>query len=61
MKILIADDHDLVREAIIAFIASEGLTDVTGVGSLPEAVKVVSAAGAESFDLVLLDYDMPGM
>jgi DNA-binding NarL/FixJ family response regulator len=59
MRILIADDHDLVRETIAAFLGSEGDIEVAMAGSLTEAVEIVKKAGA--FDLVLLDYHMPGM
>lgn len=59
MRILIADDHDLVRETIGAFLQKEGIEDVQSVGNLDEALEIVSSSG--SFDLVLLDYNMPGM
>lgn len=59
MKILLADDHDLVREAIAAFLVNEGEADVVMSGSLPEAINEVKQKGP--FDLVLLDYNMPGM
>ena len=59
MKILLADDHDLVREAIAAFLVNEGEADVVVTGSLPEAINEVKQKGP--FDLVLLDYNMPGM
>ena len=59
MRILLADDHDLVREAIAAFLKSEGGADVTMVGTLEEAIETAEKQG--SFDLVLLDYNMPGM
>ena len=59
MKILVADDHDLVRETIAAFLASEGEASVASAGSLDEAVALVRSEGA--FDLVLLDFNMPGM
>ena len=59
MKILLADDHDLVREAIAAFLVNEGEADVVVAGSLPEAINEVKQRGP--FDLVLLDYSMPGM
>lgn len=58
MRILLADDHSLVREAIAAFLRGEGFADITGVDSLDEAVR---AAARTPFDLALLDYDMPGM
>jgi DNA-binding NarL/FixJ family response regulator len=59
MKILIADDHDLVRETIAAFLSAEGAETVVTAGSIDEAVGAVRQDGA--FDLVLLDYNMPGM
>ena len=59
MRILVADDHDLVRETIAAFLKAEAQAEVHTAGSLPEALDVVAAEG--SFDLVLLDYNMPGM
>lgn len=59
MRILIADDHDLVRETIAIFLQNEGMTEVVTAASVDEAVKVADETG--SFDLVLLDYQMPGM
>lgn len=59
MRILVADDHGLVRETIAAFLVAEGFPEVETVASLDEAVAAAAASG--SFDLVLLDYNMPGM
>lgn len=59
MRVLIADDHDLVREAIAAFLKSEGVIEVVTVPTLDDAVRAADESG--SFDLVLLDYNMPGM
>ncbi|WP_413717013.1 response regulator transcription factor [Silicimonas sp. MF1-12-2] len=59
MRILLADDHDLVREAIAAFLASEGGAMVDVAGTLPEAMTVLKDKGP--FDLIMLDYNMPGM
>lgn len=59
MRVLIADDHDLVREAIAAFLKSEGVIEVVTVPTLDDAVQATADSG--SFDLVLLDYNMPGM
>ena len=60
MRILVADDHDLVRETIAMFLLnSEGIDAVVGASTLDEALARVS--GDEAFQLVLLDYNMPGM
>ena len=59
MKLLIADDHDLVRDAIAALLRAGGCEDVAVAGTLEESLEVLKVSGP--FDLVLLDYDMPGM
>lgn len=59
MRILLADDHDLVRETLAAFLLAEGFAEVRTVGDLPAVL--VELAGQTRFDLVLLDYQMPGM
>ncbi len=59
MNILLADDHDLVRETIAAFLTAEGFRSVSVAASLPEALRMIEKSGP--FDLVLLDYLMPGM
>ena len=58
MKMLLADDHDLFREAISAMVSSEGGVSVV---SVPDLDQVLAQMGKESFDLILLDYQMPGM
>ncbi|GHC50627.1 response regulator transcription factor [Neogemmobacter tilapiae] len=58
-RLLIADDHDLVRETIAAFLQAEGVGEVTTAPSLGAALSIVQQKGR--FDLVLLDYNMPGM
>lgn len=59
MRILVADDHDLVRETIAAFLDDANVDQVQTVATLDDAVAAAQASG--SFDLVLLDYNMPGM
>ena len=59
MRILLADDHDLVRETLAAFLQAEGLQQVSLAATLDEAMRL--SQEGEAFDLVLLDYDMPGM
>tara|TARA_R110002124_G_scaffold11597_15_gene55292 strand:- start:57848 stop:58438 length:591 start_codon:yes stop_codon:yes gene_type:complete len=57
-KVLLADDHELVRETIAAYLRQAGRHEVVPAASLSEAVRAMEA---ESFDLILLDYRMPGM
>ena len=60
MRILVADDHDLVRETIASFLTnSEGVTAVETAATLDEALTAIK--GEYVFDLVMLDYNMPGM
>lgn len=59
MRILIADDHDLVRDTIAAFLASEDGIETDTATSLDEALKRIEGEGP--YDLVLLDYNMPGV
>lgn len=59
MRILLADDHDLVLETLGAFLTNAGEFDVDTCGSLDAACEKIST-GAR-YDLVLLDYSMPGM
>lgn len=59
MRILIADDHEMVRDTLTVFLQAEGRIQVFAAASLPEALQVTTAKGP--FDLVLLDYKMPGM
>jgi two-component system, NarL family, nitrate/nitrite response regulator NarL len=60
MRILLADDHTIVREAVGAF-----LTRIGGDIAIVEAAtleQAVERAGEKGpFDLVMLDYNMPGM
>jgi DNA-binding NarL/FixJ family response regulator len=59
MRILITDDHTLLRETVKDYIeASEPGATVLTADGLPEALRLADAGG---FDLVLLDIDMPGM
>ncbi|MBD3626135.1 MAG: response regulator transcription factor [Rhodobacteraceae bacterium] len=59
MKILIADDHDLLRDTLNLFLESEGGIQTVCVPDLESAMEAIDAQGP--FDLVLLDYNMPGM
>ena len=57
-RILVADDHDLVRETIAAYLEAEGFDEVLAASDVDHAMDLVAVAG---FDLILVDYDMPGM
>jgi DNA-binding NarL/FixJ family response regulator len=59
MRILIADDHDLVRDTVGAYLEAGQMDEVITVPTLDDALSAVDSGGA--FDLVLLDYNMPGM
>jgi len=59
MKVLLADDHDLVRDTISSFLEREGDMQVTCADSLSQAQYNIRKNGP--FDIVLLDYVMPGM
>jgi len=59
MKILIADDHDLLRDTLVMFLETQGDIQTTCAKDLPEAVSALQHDA--SYDLVLLDFNMPGM
>ncbi|NIY77496.1 response regulator transcription factor [Thalassospira sp. HF15] len=60
MRILLADDHDLVREAIsLLFQQYFDDCEVAEAGALDPALELIAANN--TFDLVLLDLRMPGM
>lgn len=59
MRILLADDHELVRETLSAFLEKEDGFGVSQASSLPEVERAMQTH--DPFDLILLDYEMPGM
>ncbi|MCY4180897.1 MAG: response regulator transcription factor [Litoreibacter sp.] len=59
MRILIADDHDLVRETLTSFLTREKDFEIDQAGDLNEAIEKINANSR--YHLVLLDYSMPGM
>jgi DNA-binding NarL/FixJ family response regulator len=59
MRILLADDHDLVRDSLALLLQGlDPAVEVVHAANLPEALK---RAAEPPFDLVLLDINMPGM
>lgn len=59
MRILIADDHEMVRDTLSAYLETQGRATVITEPDYNAAMKTLSAKGP--FDLVLLDFNMPGM
>jgi DNA-binding NarL/FixJ family response regulator len=60
MRILIADDHELLRDVLRSYLEAEGQFEVEAVANLAEALQRITTAEVP-FDLVVLDYGMPGM
>ena len=58
-RILVADDHDLLRDTLAAYLEAEGLGEVRLAADVDAALALVAETGL--FDLILVDYDMPGM
>ena len=58
IKVLVADDHPVVREGVRRIL--EGARDVEVVGEVGRADEVVEAARQLEADVVLLDIGMPG-
>ncbi|WP_136442600.1 response regulator transcription factor [Pacificoceanicola onchidii] len=59
MRVLIADDHDLLRDTLIAFLGAEEGIELGSAASFDEAAQRIEED--EPYNLVLLDYKMPGM
>ena len=59
MRVLIADDHDLLRDTLIAFLGSEDGIELGSAATFEEACARIEEDAP--YNLVLLDYKMPGM
>ena len=59
MRVLIADDHDLLRDTLVLFLAGQGDIHTETAADLPGAQKLIESE--DPFDLILLDLNMPGM
>ena len=59
MKVLIAEDHGVVRQGLIALIEEE--PDIEVVGEAEDGLKVVDLAKHLSPDVVLMDITMPNL
>lgn len=58
IKILIADDHAIVREGLKQIVAEE--KDIIVSGEAENSVKLMELLGKEKWNLVVLDINMPG-
>jgi DNA-binding NarL/FixJ family response regulator len=61
IKVLIADDHSLVRQGLRRYLETAGDIEVVGEASNGEEVLRLMANGAGDTDVVLLDIRMPDM
>ncbi len=59
MRILLADDHELVVDALRSYLVREADHDVVTAHDLDAALALME--NRPGFDLILLDYTMPGM
>ena len=59
IRLLIVDDHDKVRQGLIAFFDQE--VDIEVVGSVSSGEEAVVAALETAPDVVLMDLSMPGI
>lgn len=58
MQILIGDDHELIREGIKRIFADA--SDIECVGEARNAHEVIAALEQQSWDIVVLDINLPG-
>ncbi|WP_298256433.1 response regulator transcription factor [uncultured Litoreibacter sp.] len=58
-NILLADDHDLVRDTIAAYLETVEGFNVLTAANLADAMELMR--GLDAIDLLILDYNMPGM
>ena len=59
MRVLIADDHDLLRDTLAMFLNGQGDIETGSAADFAEATQMIQKN--ERYDLVLLDLNMPGM
>jgi DNA-binding NarL/FixJ family response regulator len=59
IRLLIADDHNLVRDGLKQIVASA--SDITVAAEAASGDQVLERIKAQDFDLVLLDMSMPGL
>ncbi len=59
IRILVADDHPVVRDGLVAMLGTQ--PDFHVVGSAGDGVETVEKAARLSPDIILLDLEMPGL
>ena len=59
MRVLIADDHDLLRDTLVMFLQGQAGFETATAGTFEAACALIDAEAP--FDLVLLYLNMPGM
>jgi DNA-binding NarL/FixJ family response regulator len=59
MRVLIADDHDLLRDMLVMFLGAQGEIETSTAADVDQACKRVEED--DTYDLILLDLNMPGM
>ncbi|MEV5325452.1 response regulator transcription factor [Nonomuraea sp. NPDC052634] len=61
VRVLIADDHPIVRDGLCAALAREAADDIVVVGEAGDGEEAVRLAADLSPDVILMDLRMPGM
>lgn len=59
IRVLLADDHVMIAEILATYLSVAGGMQATTATNLNETVELL--AGSGPYDVVLLDFDMPGM
>ncbi|MGP3958074.1 response regulator [Nonomuraea sp. 3N208] len=59
IRVLVCDDEQLLREALVRLVGAAG--DLTVVGAVGDGASAVEAAGRQEPDVVLMDIRLPGM
>lgn len=57
-KVLIVDDSAVMRKVIIRELKKSNIEDIT---EAADGIEGLEAASKETFDLILMDWNMPGM
>ncbi|GAA4029666.1 response regulator transcription factor [Sphingomonas rosea] len=59
MKLLVVDDHEMLRDALCAYLRNDPDFTVAEAEDVPSALRTIRREGG--FDIVLLDFQLPGM